>query len=282
MTKRRGSSRRFLAGARGRVGDEIWITVYAAVEVCRRYWNYFRVENEHTTNCGKFRATANSLRSPPASSANDEAKATAARRRSRRNDTSEASRPRVRPPAECRPRDFRGCQLGRRRSVRRRTRRRTNRGRPAADAETDALASDLFERQIASTTTRATTNTRDHFGSTMSTRTRTRRRATWRWGPRRRGAVTGGQGQNGAGISRRWSSSGHPAHATRIRVVGEWRRGRGRGGVDAAEKRRVGGDPRIVANGRGGAHVDRSGRAPGENESEKRRRRRPSSSVVYS
>ena len=37
---------------------EIWMTVYAALEVTRRcMWSYFRVENEHTTNAGMFRAT---------------------------------------------------------------------------------------------------------------------------------------------------------------------------------------------------------------------------------
>ena len=47
-----------VGGAIGRVGGEVWTTVYAALEVFRRcLWSYFRVENEHTTNCGMFRAT---------------------------------------------------------------------------------------------------------------------------------------------------------------------------------------------------------------------------------
>merc|ERR1719352_281807 len=37
---------------------EAWVTVAALVEVLRRCaWSYFRVENEHATNCGMFRAT---------------------------------------------------------------------------------------------------------------------------------------------------------------------------------------------------------------------------------
>ena len=37
---------------------EAWVTVAALVEVLRRCaWSYFRVENEHATNCGAFRAT---------------------------------------------------------------------------------------------------------------------------------------------------------------------------------------------------------------------------------
>ena len=40
------------------VGDEVWATIWSAAEVIRRcFWNYFRVENEHATNCGMFRAT---------------------------------------------------------------------------------------------------------------------------------------------------------------------------------------------------------------------------------
>ena len=40
------------------VGAEAWITLYAFLEVVRRsVWSYFRVENEHATNCGMFRAT---------------------------------------------------------------------------------------------------------------------------------------------------------------------------------------------------------------------------------
>ena len=37
---------------------EAWVTAAALVEVTRRCaWSYFRVENEHATNCGAFRAT---------------------------------------------------------------------------------------------------------------------------------------------------------------------------------------------------------------------------------
>ena len=40
------------------LGAEAWITLFAVLEVSRRgMWNYFRVENEHTTNCGQYRAT---------------------------------------------------------------------------------------------------------------------------------------------------------------------------------------------------------------------------------
>ena len=40
------------------VGDEVWLSLWATTEVIRRSaWNYFRVENEHATNCGMFRAT---------------------------------------------------------------------------------------------------------------------------------------------------------------------------------------------------------------------------------
>ena len=46
------------SGTLGRLGGEVWMTAYATLEVFRRcMWNYFRVENEHTTNCGMFRAT---------------------------------------------------------------------------------------------------------------------------------------------------------------------------------------------------------------------------------
>ena len=47
-----------MRGGAGSLGGEVWMTIYATLEVCRRcMWNYFRVENEHTTNCGMFRAT---------------------------------------------------------------------------------------------------------------------------------------------------------------------------------------------------------------------------------
>uniref|UniRef100_A0A7S0T4A2 SPX domain-containing protein n=1 Tax=Mantoniella antarctica TaxID=81844 RepID=A0A7S0T4A2_9CHLO len=46
------------SGGEGRLKGEALMTMYATLEVCRRcMWNYFRVENEHTTNCGMFRAT---------------------------------------------------------------------------------------------------------------------------------------------------------------------------------------------------------------------------------
>ena len=45
-------------GSADTIGHEVWLTVWATLEVVRRSaWNYFRVENEHTTNCGMFRAT---------------------------------------------------------------------------------------------------------------------------------------------------------------------------------------------------------------------------------
>jgi len=37
--------------------SELTVTVFAALEVVRRFiWNFFRLENEHCNNCGKFRA----------------------------------------------------------------------------------------------------------------------------------------------------------------------------------------------------------------------------------
>lgn len=41
----------------GVAGSEVMITVLSPLEVFRRFmWNYFRLENEHLNNCGKFRA----------------------------------------------------------------------------------------------------------------------------------------------------------------------------------------------------------------------------------
>lgn len=41
----------------GFVESELMITILSPLEVFRRFmWNYFRLENEHLNNCGKFRA----------------------------------------------------------------------------------------------------------------------------------------------------------------------------------------------------------------------------------
>lgn len=41
----------------GYVESEVMITILSPLEVFRRFmWNYFRLENEHLNNCGKFRA----------------------------------------------------------------------------------------------------------------------------------------------------------------------------------------------------------------------------------
>lgn len=41
----------------GYVEGEIMMTILSPLEVFRRFmWNYFRLENEHLNNCGKFRA----------------------------------------------------------------------------------------------------------------------------------------------------------------------------------------------------------------------------------
>ena len=143
------------------------------------------------------------------------------------------------------------------------------------------------DRSRPATTTRATTNTRDRRFDDEHSDTDAEA------GDVEMGAASGAGATTGTGPGRRGDLAavvhrgGHPAHATRIRVVGDWRRGRGRGGVDAAEKRRVGGD-REARGGTGGGGrptSTRSGReAPGEKyESEKRRvggGSRPS--VVYS
>lgn len=41
----------------GIVESELMITILSPLEVFRRFmWNFFRLENEHLNNCGKFRA----------------------------------------------------------------------------------------------------------------------------------------------------------------------------------------------------------------------------------
>lgn len=41
----------------GYIHAELMVTVLAPLEVFRRFvWNFFRLENEHLNNCGKFRA----------------------------------------------------------------------------------------------------------------------------------------------------------------------------------------------------------------------------------
>lgn len=41
----------------GVVEGELMMTILSPFEVFRRFiWNYFRLENEHLNNCGKFRA----------------------------------------------------------------------------------------------------------------------------------------------------------------------------------------------------------------------------------
>lgn len=41
----------------GYVSGDIMVSILAPLEVFRRFvWNYFRLENEHLNNCGKFRA----------------------------------------------------------------------------------------------------------------------------------------------------------------------------------------------------------------------------------
>nr|CAH7713006.1 unnamed protein product [Callosobruchus chinensis] len=41
----------------GYIGGDIMTSVLAPLEVFRRFvWNFFRLENEHLNNCGKFRA----------------------------------------------------------------------------------------------------------------------------------------------------------------------------------------------------------------------------------
>lgn len=41
----------------GYVEGEVMMTLLSPLEVLRRFmWNYFRLENEHLNNCGKFRA----------------------------------------------------------------------------------------------------------------------------------------------------------------------------------------------------------------------------------
>lgn len=41
----------------GYIQREIMLSILAPLEVFRRFvWNYFRLENEHLNNCGRFRA----------------------------------------------------------------------------------------------------------------------------------------------------------------------------------------------------------------------------------
>lgn len=41
----------------GYIEREIMLSILAPLEVFRRFvWNYFRLENEHLNNCGRFRA----------------------------------------------------------------------------------------------------------------------------------------------------------------------------------------------------------------------------------
>lgn len=41
----------------GYVKSELMMTILSPLEVFRRFmWNFFRLENEHLNNCGKFRA----------------------------------------------------------------------------------------------------------------------------------------------------------------------------------------------------------------------------------
>lgn len=41
----------------GYIESDLMITILSPLEVFRRFiWNYFRLENEHLNNCGKFRA----------------------------------------------------------------------------------------------------------------------------------------------------------------------------------------------------------------------------------
>ena len=221
-----------LAGARaGAVGDEIWITVYAAVEVCRRcYWNYFRVENEHTTNCGKFRATTeiplpfrdgeltdddedeNDDERDDGRGGNDASRNVASRAGSSSRRVSSSGFSWMSNSVVVVP-------------VRRRTRRRTNRDdAPPTLKQTRWRPISSSDRSRPATTTRATTNTRDRFGSTMSTRTRTRRRATWRWGPRPARARRPGDRARTARGSRggrpsRWTSRSRDADPCRRRLA---------------------------------------------------------------
>ena len=197
-----------LAG--GAVGDEVWITVYAAIEVCRRcYWSYFRVENEHTTNCGKFRATVEiplPFRDGELTDDDDEDRDEREYDASRRggsvgNDASGTSRRRSSSGSLV------DVELGRRRSGSVSDADGSRRRGDAFGGETDALASDLFERQVASSDDDDSDDERarpfrfddDHSDTDADT------------GDVEMGAVagagatTGGQDMGGAGTSRRSS-----------------------------------------------------------------------------
>ena len=196
-----------LAG--GAVGDEVWVTVYAAVEVCRRcYWNYFRVENEHTTNCGKFRATVEiplPFRDGELTDDDDEDRDEREYDASRRR----ASVGNVASGTSC-GRSSSGSlvdvELGRRRSGSASDADGSRRRGDAFGGEADALASDLFERQIASSDDDDSDDERarpfrfndDHSDTDAET-------IDVEMGTVGAGATTGGQGRGGAGISRRSS-----------------------------------------------------------------------------
>ena len=192
----------------------------------------------------------------------------------------ETSRPaQVRPPAECRPRDFSWMSN----SVvvvpvRRRTRRRTNRDDAPPTRKPDALASDLFERQIASSDDDESDDEHarpfrfdDEHSDTDAEAGDVEMGAA-----SGAGATTGGGGQNGAGISRR-SSIEVDIPLTRRGSVSSEIGDAGAGAAALTPQRSVGLEAiaRLVAEqgGEGRPTSTRSGReAPGEKyESEKRR-----------
>lgn len=199
-----------LAG--GAVGDEVWITVYAAIEVCRRcYWSYFRVENEHTTNCGKFRATVEiplPFRDGELTDDDDEDRDEREYDASRRGgsvgiDASGTSRRRSSSGSLV------DVELGRRRSGSVSDADGSRRRGDAFGGEADALASDLFERQIASSDDDDSDDERarpfrfdDDHSDTDAETGDVEMGAVAGAGA---GATTGGQDQGGAGISRRSS-----------------------------------------------------------------------------
>jgi hypothetical protein len=202
--------------ARGAVGDEVWITVYAAMEVCRRcYWSYFRVENEHTTNCGKFRATVEiplPFRDGELTDDDDDDDDDDRDQReydaSRRggsvgNDATGTTRRRSSSGSLV------DVELGRRRSGSMSDADGSRRRGDAFGSEADALASDLFERQIASSDDDDSDDERarpfrfdDEHSDTDAETGDVEMGAVARAGA---GATTGGQDQGGAGISRRSS-----------------------------------------------------------------------------
>lgn len=53
----------------GYIEREIMLSILAPLEVFRRFvWNYFRLENEHLNNCGRFRAVRDISVAPMGSS----------------------------------------------------------------------------------------------------------------------------------------------------------------------------------------------------------------------